>query len=70
MKAPKSTNVSTAVFFEKPAHDGWPEDAGGWPISGCVLSPVEWPGGQAQVVRRGALRRLIKLLLRRETRTC
>ena len=53
MKAPKRTNVSTAVFFEKPAHDGWPEDAGGWPISGCALSPVEWPGEASRSSQAG-----------------
>jgi len=37
MKDPKKTYVGAAVFFERPADDGWPEDAGSWPMDGCTL---------------------------------
>jgi hypothetical protein len=34
MKAPKKAYVGAAVIFERVADDGWPEDAGLWPIDG------------------------------------
>jgi hypothetical protein len=32
MREQKKTYVGAAVFFERLADDGWPEDAGLWPF--------------------------------------
>ena len=32
MEEPEKTYVCVEVFFERLADDGWPEDAGLWPI--------------------------------------
>ncbi len=42
MKEPKKTYVGAAVFFERVADDGWPEDAGLSPqrLSGFALGPL------------------------------
>jgi hypothetical protein len=34
MREPKKTYVGAAVFFERLADDGWPEDFGWWPERG------------------------------------
>jgi hypothetical protein len=43
MKKPKEAYVGAGVFFERLADDGWPEDAGWWPIGGCTSPLVSAP---------------------------
>jgi hypothetical protein len=69
MKQSKKTYVGAAVFFDRLADDGWPEDAGRWPISGCSSPPVECPHERVQGVRRLSLSQLIRSLLRNRNRT-
>lgn len=65
MKEPKKTYVGAAVFFERLADDGWPEDAGWWPerIGGCTLRPVNRSDERVQGVRRFSPSQFIKSLL-------
>ena len=60
MKAPKKTHVGAAVFFERLADDGWPEDAGCWPIGGCPSSPVKRCDEPVQLVRRRSMLQFIR----------
>jgi hypothetical protein len=68
MKAPKKTYVGAAVVFERVADDGWPEDAGLWPIDGRTPRPVN---GEACVrgIRWPPLSQFTKPLLRRGDQT-
>lgn len=70
MKEPKKTDVGAAVFFERPADDGWPEDAGWWPerIVGFALLPVDSSDDRAQEIRRLSLPQVIRSLLLDRTR--
>src|SRR6185312_10921489 len=55
----------TAVFFfERLVDDGWPEDAGWWPIGGCLSPPVRCSHQRVQGIRRLSPSRFIKSLLR------
>jgi len=66
MKEAKKTYVGAAVFFERMADGGWPEDAGWWPerIGGCTLRPSNGSDARVRGVRRLSLRQIIKSLLR------
>ena len=65
MKELKRTYVGAAVFFERLADDGWPEDAGLWPIGGWPSPPAN-SHERLQTIRR--LSQLIKSLLPRRNR--
>jgi hypothetical protein len=56
----------SAVLFDWPADDGWPDDAGLWPwrIGGRTLRPVQFSGEGVQGVRRLFISKFIKFLLR------
>ncbi len=67
MKELKKTYVGAAVFFERLADDGWPEDAGGWPerIGGCPLhTTIHWPNTNVQEGARFSFSHLIQSVLR------
>jgi hypothetical protein len=64
MKKPKNTYVGAAVFFERLADDGWPEDAGLWPIGESTSPPGKCSPERVQGVRRLSLLQFIKSLLR------
>ena len=68
MKEPKKTCVGAAVYFERLADDGWPEDAGSWPIDGGVSRPVNCSDVYVQGARRPPLSQRIKSLLRSRNR--
>jgi hypothetical protein len=68
MKEPKKTYVGAAVVFERLADDGWPEDAGSWPIDGCTSRPVNCSDVCVQGARRRSLSQRIKSLLRSRNR--
>ena len=67
MKEPK-TYVGMAVFFDRLADDGWPEDAGWWPKGGCTLPPVKCSRERIQGIRRLFPSQFIKSLLRNRNR--
>ena len=71
MKEPKKTYVGAAVFFERLADDGWPEDAGWWPerIGGCILLTANCPDERVQEIRRPSLSEFIKAFVRNRNRT-
>jgi hypothetical protein len=66
MKEPKKTYVGAAVFFERLADDGWPEDAGWWPerTGGCTVRAAQRADDPAQEVRRLSLSSFLKPILR------
>jgi len=66
MKEPKKTYVGAAVFFERAADDGWPEDSGWWPerADGCTLREAHCSDDRVQGVRRLSLSLFLKSLLR------
>jgi hypothetical protein len=64
MKALKKTYVGSAVFFERLADDGWPEDAGWWPMDECTSSPVKCSDERVLAVKRRSLSQCVKSLLR------
>src|SRR5262245_41433584 len=68
MKEPTKTYVGLAVIFDRLADDGWPEDAGWWPIGGCTLPPVAC-SPRVQGIRRLFPFRFIKSLFRKRNRT-
>ena len=61
MKEPKKTYVGAAVFFERLADDGWPEDAGWWPIGGCTSPPVTYSDERVQGARRRSSRSSVSI---------
>ena len=63
MKAPKTTSGGAAVVFERLADDGWPEDAGWWPLGGCVEPTNQRFEESILVVRRRSLSQFTKSLL-------
>lgn len=65
MKEPK-TYVGAAVFFERAADDGWPEDSGWWPerAGGSTLRAANCSDDSVQGVARPPLSQFIKSLLR------
>jgi hypothetical protein len=69
MKEPKKTYVGMAVFFDRLADDGWPEDAGLWPIGRYTLPPVECSRERIQGIRQLFPSQFIKSLLRNRNRT-
>jgi hypothetical protein len=69
MDEARKTYVSAAVFFERLADDGWPEDAGRWPISGCTSAPIKSSHRRAHGVRRLSPSGLVKSLLQNRRRT-
>lgn len=72
MKKPKKTYVGAAVFFERVADDGWPEDAGLWSVDvgGCRLhtNSVTHPKECVRQVRRLSLSSFIQSILRSRNR--
>ena len=52
MKEPKKTYVGLAVFFDRLADDGWPEDAGLWPLDGFTTPPIKYPDERVQAAVR------------------
>ena len=60
-----------AVFFERPADDGWPDDASLWPwrTGGHTLHAVNYSDERIQGVRRLSISEFIKSLLRSRHRT-
>jgi hypothetical protein len=69
MKQPKKTYVGMAVFFERLADDGWPEDASGWPIGRCTLLPADCSDERVRGVKQLRRSPFIKSLLRIRIRT-
>lgn len=65
MQHPNKTYVGAAVFFERLADDGWPEEAGFWPIGGCTSSSLKCPDERIPGVRRMSVSHLIEILLRK-----
>jgi len=63
MKEKKKTYVGAAVFFERQADDGWPEDAGLWPFDGFTPPPIKCPDGRVQEARRLSFSRFVKSLV-------
>jgi hypothetical protein len=55
MKEQKKTYVGAAVFFERLADDGWPEDTGLWPFD-------EWTSPANSHERVRGVRRLSRLI--------
>jgi hypothetical protein len=68
MKEQKKIYVDAAVFFERLADDGWPEDAGLWPFDGFISPPVKCSHECVQRVRRLFRSQFIKCLLRNRNR--
>ena len=63
MKEPKKTYVGMAVFFDRLADDGWPEDAGWWPKGGAILTSVKSSRERIQGFTRLSPSQFIKSLL-------
>ena len=68
MKEARKTYVGAAVFFERLADDGWPEDAGFWEIDGCGPRPVHRAQARVREVSRRSPFQLAKSLLRNHYR--
>jgi len=51
MKVPMQTQIGAGVFRDLAADDGWPEDAGLWPLEG--VTPRSDPYWQETVDRAG-----------------
>jgi hypothetical protein len=70
MKESKKSYVGSAVFFDRLADDGWPEDAGLWPerSGGPALYSSEISGQRVQGFIRFSLFQFIKSLLRSRDR--
>jgi len=64
MKEQKKTYAGAAVFFERTADDGWPEDAGLWPLNGFNTPPIKYPDERVEGAKRLSLSQLVKSLLR------
>jgi len=66
MKEPKKTYVGAAVFFERAADDGGPENPGWWPdrAGGCTFRAANCSDDSVQGVARLPLSQFIKSLLR------
>lgn len=63
MEKLSETNVSTTVF-ELLADDGWPEDAGWWPLGGCTLPSAKCFREHLRVVRFLSIRQGIISLMK------
>ena len=63
MKDQKKTYVGPAVFFERLADGGWPEDAGLWPLDGFTSPPIKCPDERVQRVSQ-----FVKSLMRNSSR--
>jgi hypothetical protein len=70
MKEPKTLYAGAALFFEHPADDGWPEDAGWWPerIVGCTLHTVNCSDERVHGVNHLSLSQFIKSLMQSRNR--
>jgi len=66
----KKLYAGAATVVERPADDGWPEDAGWWPerIVGCNVHTVDCSDDRVHVVRRFSLSRFIKSIFRSRNR--
>ena len=64
MKEHKKTYVGAAVFFERLADDGWPEDAGLWPFDGFASPPIKGSDEPVQAARSRSLSQLVTSLVR------
>ena len=64
VKEQKKTYVGAAVFFERLADDGWPEDAGMWPFDGLNSPRTKGPSERGQKARRLSLALLVKSFVR------
>jgi hypothetical protein len=69
MKASKTTYGVAAVVFERLADDGWPDDAGWWPLGGRVSTANRPFEQRVQIVRDRSLSQFTKSLLRIGNRT-
>ena len=68
MKEQKKTYVGAAVFFERLADDGWPEDAGLWPFDGFTPPPIKCLDERVQGARRLSVSQFVKSLVRSGSR--
>jgi hypothetical protein len=57
------TYVGAAVFYEREADDGWPEDAGLWPIDGYTSHLANRAEVGVQFDRRHSVFQRLKALL-------
>ena len=65
MEELKRAHTDAAVSFERLADDGWPEDAGWWPIEGPTSPSVKSSQERVQGVSRLSPSQLIKSLMRK-----
>ena len=65
MREQKKAYVGAAVFFERLADDGRPEDPGLWPFDGFTSPPIKCPGEPVQEATRLSLSQFVKSLVRR-----
>ena len=58
-----------ALFSERPADDGWPEDAGLWPIDACIPATPECSYERGKEERQLSIFQFVKSWLRNGNRT-
>lgn len=69
MNDSKHTYVGAAASFDRTADDGWPEDAGLWPIEGSAAHPVQYSHQPLQGSERPSLSERVRSFLLGSTQT-
>jgi hypothetical protein len=63
MKEPQKIYVGAAVFFDHVADDGWPGDAGLWPVDGGTSRSVDRAAVNVDKPRHPSLPQRLQFLL-------
>ena len=65
MNQSSKSYVYAAIRVDSPADDGWPEDAGLWPLCGSTSNPAAISGISSRTAGRPANNRRLRSFLQR-----